>query len=479
MKSLGYARVSSREQAENSHALGQQIERLKAAGATEIYSDVESGSKDDRSAFNQLMETVKAGVIDEVVITRLDRLSRSLITLRKTLEVIRCTEVNLRVLDDNIDLSTAAGKFHINLLGALAEMEVDQLSERVRHGHQHHRDRNAAYFAPFGYVKVEDDLELDHTPFLCLLADQVEMSRAAIGRDMVETFMACRSLRRSLRTINQKYGITSHAYKGKGNKQARGKFHFHTSGFTSWLNNPILRGHLCYGRSRRQRQSHKHLWDIRYDTHPDHRLINEEEYRQIEAILDYNSKQGGFSFKSDIIHPLSGLIYCEQCNRKCRITHFRLRSDPSVKKYSYQCNSYHLNACTQKRSVREPILEQAIIDALMTRAEEIAEIAQLPQEAVDPPALQALKAELAYYEAAPGNRADAIIADLKKQIGAFWHRQLLEDKHQLANQELLQGFSDRRYWQTLLPEEKQDLYRALVDRVYMREGKVAGVELKV
>jgi site-specific DNA recombinase len=38
----GYARVSSREQAENSHALEQQIARLKAAGATEIYFDVES-----------------------------------------------------------------------------------------------------------------------------------------------------------------------------------------------------------------------------------------------------------------------------------------------------------------------------------------------------------------------------------------------------------------------------------------------------
>lgn len=150
MKVIGYARVSSREQAENSHALEQQTARLYSAGAMEVYADVESGSRDERDRFNKVIELVKANAIDEVIVTRLDRLTRSLPTLRSVLDVFQKQGVNLRALDDSIDLSTAAGKFHLNMLGALAEMEVDRLSERVRHGWAHLRERKVAMNPPFG-----------------------------------------------------------------------------------------------------------------------------------------------------------------------------------------------------------------------------------------------------------------------------------------------------------------------------------------
>ncbi|MFN5753469.1 MAG: recombinase family protein, partial [Pseudanabaena sp.] len=130
---IGYARVSTREQSENSHALEQQIARLKAAGATEIYSDVESGSKNSRPKFKQLIADCKLGRISEVIVTRLDRLTRSLVTLRKTVDEFNLAKVGLVALDDAIDTTTAAGKFHLNMLGSLAEMEVDRLSERVKH----------------------------------------------------------------------------------------------------------------------------------------------------------------------------------------------------------------------------------------------------------------------------------------------------------------------------------------------------------
>lgn len=181
MRSIGYARVSTREQADVSNALEQQIERLKAAGAGEIFNDVDSGSKDKRPAFNEVMELVRSHLIDEVVVTRLDRLTRSLPTLRKALDTFRESGVNLRALDDSIDMKTAAGKFHLNMLGALAEMEVDRLSERVRHGWQHLRDRKIAMNPPFGYAKIDDRHQLNHRPFLCLLEGHQERSKAQIA----------------------------------------------------------------------------------------------------------------------------------------------------------------------------------------------------------------------------------------------------------------------------------------------------------
>lgn len=109
-ETLAYARVSSREQAEDSAALDQQIARLKAAGAELVLVDVESGRENkesDRPNFQKMMQWVRAGSIKRVILTRLDRLSRSLPTLRKTIDEFQQAECTLVALDDNIDLSIA------------------------------------------------------------------------------------------------------------------------------------------------------------------------------------------------------------------------------------------------------------------------------------------------------------------------------------------------------------------------------------
>ena len=118
-----------------------------------MLADVESGCEgreSDRPNFQKLMLWVRAGIVERVIVTRLDRLSRSLSTLRKTLDEFRQAECTLIALDDNIDLSTAAGKFHVDMLGALAEMESDRLSERISRGKEYFRKEKRASHPPFG-----------------------------------------------------------------------------------------------------------------------------------------------------------------------------------------------------------------------------------------------------------------------------------------------------------------------------------------
>jgi len=476
---IGYTRISSKSP-EQLHALEQHKARLEAAGCTEIYSDIGSRSRSDRQGLNLVLGIIQQRECDEAIFIRLDRITDSPVVLEKAITICLESGISIKGLDDAIDFNTVGGRLHARILCNLARAEVERLSERVRHGHQHHRDRNAAYFAPFGYRKVGDRLELDTEPFLCLVSTQQEMSRAAVGRDLVELFLGCNSLRRTLRAFNEKYGIYTHAAVGKGNKQPRGRLHFSVSALTSWLNNPILRGHLAYGRSYSQRQKHKALWDIRYNIHPDHRLMTEEEYRQIEEILDWNGSHGGYSFRSEIIHPLSGLVYCGECGGRCRVTNFILRTDRSIKKFSYQCSNYHLKACTQKRSVREYLIEESIVTALLARADAIAQIAQTPDRVIESPELQALKAELEFYQQAPGNRAAAIIADLQNQIDTFRLNEAnISQQEAMSRELLLQGLGDRLFWMTLPDEEKQQVYRALVKRVTLQDGQIQAVTLKV
>ncbi len=98
-KIVGYARVNLTERAESAPALDRQVERLKAQGATEIFADITSGAAEERSQFSLMMASIPMGEVQEVVVTRVDRLTRSLVQLGKCIEIFDDSGVNLRILD--------------------------------------------------------------------------------------------------------------------------------------------------------------------------------------------------------------------------------------------------------------------------------------------------------------------------------------------------------------------------------------------
>jgi len=480
---IGYARVSSREQSENSHALEQQIARLRAAGAKDIYTDIESGSKNSRPKFKQLITDCKLGKISEVIVTRLDRLTRSLVTLRKTVDQFKDSGVVLRALDDSIDTSTAAGKFHLNMLGSLAEMEVDRLSERVLHGWQHLRDRKVAMNPPFGYIKVDDKHTLDHQKFLCLLSDRSELSKAELARDIINAFFQERSLRGCLRIINPKYGIFTTANKNQqgehiGGVVTRGLFRFSVGGLKNWLTNPVLQGHLCYLKNRNGKRLDRSQWQIIRDTHE--ALITSEQALEIDAIIEHNKQVRGYGTQAQRF-PLSGLIFCAECRSACYSCAGRIGSSTTEFHYYFQCKNATTRSCPNRKMVRQEKCEAAAIAALVQRADQIANIAQLPTQQIEPVELRELRAQLAALEVLGYNVA---IAQAKEQL-----------KAQISNLEygltmgvnidselrsvLVETFSNPSFFETLPEQDKKTIYRALIDRIVVLSGNVVSVELKI
>lgn len=141
MKVYGYARVSTQEQAEEFDALNQQVARLKTAGATEVLIDIESGRNDERKQYNELLKLVQQNQVDEIIITRVDRLGRSVITIHKAIDVFVKHNVNLRILDAPVDPNSPFGWFSINQMSGLAEFESRLLSQRIRHGNNYFRQQ--------------------------------------------------------------------------------------------------------------------------------------------------------------------------------------------------------------------------------------------------------------------------------------------------------------------------------------------------
>jgi DNA invertase Pin-like site-specific DNA recombinase len=124
----GYARVSTRDQ-----DLSIQEAALKAAGCELVRAEKVSGTKrEGRTELDLLLQFVRAG--DELVVTRIDRLARSIGDLQDIVRALRAKGVTLRATEQPIDTATAAGKCFFDMLGVFAEFETNLRRERQLEG---------------------------------------------------------------------------------------------------------------------------------------------------------------------------------------------------------------------------------------------------------------------------------------------------------------------------------------------------------
>ncbi|AIL98107.1 recombinase family protein [Sinorhizobium meliloti] len=128
MAKYGYARVSTNDQ-----DLSIQIDALKAAGCEVIRSEKQSGTTtDNRAELATLLEFLRPG--DELVVTRIDRLARSVGDLQNIVRDLRSKGVALKATEQPIDTGTAAGKAFLDMLGVFAEFETNLRRERQMEG---------------------------------------------------------------------------------------------------------------------------------------------------------------------------------------------------------------------------------------------------------------------------------------------------------------------------------------------------------
>ena len=125
---IGYGRVSTRDQHPEA-----QHDALAAAGCEQIFIDKASGKLARRPELDKaLLSANRSG--DQLVITKLDRLGRSLEHLIELSKLLQTRGVDLVVLDQGIDTSTAVGRMFFQILGAIAEFEHALMSERTLDG---------------------------------------------------------------------------------------------------------------------------------------------------------------------------------------------------------------------------------------------------------------------------------------------------------------------------------------------------------
>ena len=145
-----YARVSTEDQ-----SCDIQVERLtswcKATGLGEplVYrDDGVSGVLDNRPQLDQLRAAMREGKLGAVVVSKMDRLGRSVGMILRFWDEAEATNTRVVVVDQAIDTSTAAGRLQRTMLAALAEFERELILERTRAGIERARALGKRFGAP-------------------------------------------------------------------------------------------------------------------------------------------------------------------------------------------------------------------------------------------------------------------------------------------------------------------------------------------
>lgn len=439
---IGYCRVSTREQSEKSNALEQQRKRIEKEGVEKIIVDVESGYKDkEREGLKSLICLIKQGIVDEVIITRLDRLGRSVLELNKIVKQMKEYNCTLRALDDNINMNTVDGRLHFNILASFAQSESDRLSEKIKYGFQHRRDNLLSMSkSPFGYALEDGKYVLDQKPYLCTLEEKQEYSKYKIAKKIISLYLQHKSVGKTLTLILEYYGVGFLSY----------------TGLRFWLLNPAIEGHTVY----------KTTGEIHYNTHQ--AIITPSVRQEIDST--FNQSNHSRRHSGGTIYPYSGKVFCADCGKGCNI----LNNDTS--KY-YRCRG-RVNKrvkCFNSKYTRIDEIEKVFIQELIKRSEQILELVSRAQTEVESPELLQLRSQKVALLAIPSNPAiDKAIRDIESQI-----RKLESITYSFThNKKLISVLSSPLFWETLNPSDKKNIVWLLVDKIEVLNGNVQRIEFK-
>lgn len=147
---IGYARVSTDDQ-----NLDAQTDALTEAGAERIFADKITGSARKRPELDQLIDQLRDG--DIVVVTKYDRLARSLRDLLDIVEAIGSKGAGFRSLAEDIDTTTSAGRLIFHVFASIAQFERERISERTREGLEAARKRGRVGGRPPALTKAQKD----------------------------------------------------------------------------------------------------------------------------------------------------------------------------------------------------------------------------------------------------------------------------------------------------------------------------------
>jgi len=242
-----------------------------------------SGGSMERPGLQKLLADMQSGLIDVVVVYKVDRLTRSLTDFARIVEAFDARNASFVSVTQSFNTTTSMGRLTLNVLLSFAQFEREVTGERIR-------DKIAASkkkgmwmggFVPMGYAANGRSLSIAET-------------EAAVIRRIFERFLALGSVR-DLKAELDREGITTRPFVSASNNRSWGNRPFSIGHLRSILQNPIYVGEV----------RHKHE---RYPAqHP--AIIEREQFDRVQALISSRARRHRMRIGAEHINLLSGMLF--------------------------------------------------------------------------------------------------------------------------------------------------------------------------
>ena len=259
--------------------------------STERYDDGGfSGGNADRPALKRLLEDIEAGLVDCVVVYKVDRLSRSLLDFARMMETFERHGVSFVSVTQQFNTAHSMGRLTLNILLSFAQFEREIISERTR-------DKIAAARKKGKWAGGRPVLGYDIVPGsggskLAVNAGEAERVRAIFA-----VYLEQRSLLRASAILNER-GWTTKAWTAK-NGSPQGGRRFDKAVLSKLLTNPVYVGKVRH---------HEDLYDGEHES-----IVDEGVFAEVGLLLKSNTARDGRSPLNKHGALLKGLVRCQGC----------------------------------------------------------------------------------------------------------------------------------------------------------------------
>ena len=436
-----------------------------------------TGGNLERPALQRLLADIDAGMIDCVIVYKVDRLSRSLMDFSRIMQTFDGHNVSFVSVTQAFNTTHSMGRLTLNILLSFAQFEREIISERTRDKIAAAR-RKGKWMG--GHPLLGYDVE-HHPGGSKLIVNDDEARRV---RDIFELYLEKQSLIRTVVELNARGWTTKHSTTSKGHE--RGGQPFDKTVLFRLLSNVVYRGKVRY-------KDEVHAGEHEA-------IIDEDIWTRVQQMLRSNGRTGGTHVRNKYGALLKGLLYCKPCARAMMHT-YTSKGNRRYRYYlCYTAQKQGWHACPSK-SVPAEEIERFVVEQIravgkdqdvmamaldQARSQAMEETAALKSDArIAEREIGRIHGEIAKVatDAATNAHAASRLAELHERLREAEQRLTeLRDQAERARRGVvtkaevdsaLEAFTP--FWDALSPREQARVLQLLIQRVDYdgANGKIA------
>jgi len=400
-----YVRVSTEEQAQEGFSVRAQIEKLKSYALLkdwdifDIYADEGISGKNvvDRPAINRLIADIESGKVNNILVFKVDRLTRSTKNLLELVELFEDCDCAFNSLTESIDTETPSGRMFLKIIGIFAEFERENLATRLRLGFERKvkEGYTLANVLSYGYKRAKGER-----------IQTIDLDEAKVVKEIFSMYVEKNMSMNGITKILNERKIPTKMKSGM----------WEATTIRALLMNPTYIGKVRYAVGDENRY---------FEADGHHESIISEKIFLLAQERIKNTAQKSRTKRPREESYFCGVLTCGRCNRKFTTHNYACKTDEGNEQYrtSYICrgrkNNHNELACPSP-AINHSKVEHAFMEYIQN-INDIKEDSDISAEEIAKNAEQALLATIVDYE-----KRLSKLHDRKKQVMEQYVQGVLE-----------------------------------------------------